>query len=195
MNDIITTKLTAQQKKIITTVAVITVPFVICWLFVYLPTRGMVNQLKAELNNVQNQIQQIEAMIEKGKTIEEGIKSLKERYVQIDSKFPEREEEGLRLLSDFARKQNIGIVSIKSQPRTAFLDKDSQKVEIEGKSCWQLSVSIEMKSGYADLLEYLKNLKESLPAYATFERLRINKDPSGMAKLNITMDLNLYLLS
>ncbi|MCK5178342.1 MAG: hypothetical protein KAR32_02345, partial [Candidatus Omnitrophica bacterium] len=81
------------------------------------------------------------------------------------------------------------------QPKVDFLDEDAQKVEIEGRVCQKFLVSIEIKAIYGDLVEYVDNLKESLPAYITIERMRIRKETSGARQLSITLDLNLYLLS
>ena len=76
-----------------------------------------------------------------------------------------------------------------------FLDENNQKVEIEEKTCELVPVTIEMKCFYKDLVKYIETLKKSLPAFISIERLRINKDKSGIPRLNIVLDLNLYLLS
>jgi Tfp pilus assembly protein PilO len=76
-----------------------------------------------------------------------------------------------------------------------FFDANRKKAEIDGKNCQLLSVSIAMKSSYKDLFAYIQTLKELLPAYVTIERLEMGRDASGTSKLNVSLDLTMYLLS
>ena len=184
----------SQQKIIIVTVAVIVVFFIV-WLLLYIPTTNGMNQYKIELNGVQSQIQQIEMTFGQGKSIEEGMRLLTERYRQLDAKFPLKEEEGLRLLSDMARQLNVEIVSTKLQPKKEFEDSSHTKVQIDGKTCQELKITIDVRSTYKDLVEYIKTLKEQLPVYITVENLKINKASREVSPLNVTLEINFYLLS
>lgn len=184
----------SQRKIIIISVAAATVAALLS-LFVYLPAVRKISLLKGELSGIQNQIEQIEAMVSQGYSMAEGIEALKNKYRALDAKFPVKEEEALGLLSEFARKCNITIVAIKSQPKVELLDAKDKKVEIEGKICQILPVSIEVKSSYNDLGKYLEMLGESLPAYITVEKLNIHKESGGIPNLRVTMELNLYLLA
>ena len=174
---------------------VIIAGFVVLGFLVYSPIKGKVSGLRGDLTNIDSQIKQIETTVDPHRTVEEERKILEERCAKLNSKFPAKEEESLRMLSDFARKMNISVLSTRSQPKTSFLDADKQKVEISGKICQKILVTMEMKGSYKDFLKYLETLKESLPAYLTIERLRMSKDSSGMPVLNINLDINLYLLS
>ena len=120
---------------------------------------------------------------------------LETRYKELNSKFPEKEEGALGALSDLAKKHKIEIRSIRSQPKSFFLDENAQKIEIDGKVCQIFLVSMEIRTSYRDLVEYIDALKEYLPAYVTIESMRINKEASGSLKLNVALDLALYLLS
>lgn len=165
------------------------------WLPMYRSAGRSINQLRSELTATENQIRQIEAGADKGLSLRERGRSFDTNAQPIDSQFPQQKEESLRLLSEFARKLNIEIVSLRSQPTAACLDIDKKKIAIEGMGCQRLSVSVELRGSYKDLLKYIETLKESLPAYFTAEKLRMAKDISGASRLNITLELNLYLLS
>lgn len=188
-------KFSPSQKKITIIGLAILLAFLVFWLFIYLPSKNTVKRIKSELISADNEIGEIEAAISEAKTADEGIRLLKQRYQELNNKFPPGEEDSLRMLSDFAKKLNIEITSIKpGGSKRPFLDEDNKNVEIEGKTCQIVSVSIEMSCLYKDLVEYLQTLKESLPAFMSIEKLKISKDKLLTKKLNITLDLNLYLL-
>lgn len=188
------TSISPAQRKIIIIASGIGSLFLLASFFICWTENNKLGQLKAELNVIENQIQEIEGAEGNGQAGTE-ITSMEEQYRQVESKFPPKEEEDLRLLSDFARGLDIKIVSLRSQPKVLFQDQNNQKVEIDGKVCQTVLISIEMIGSYGDLVKYLETLKKSLPAYVSVERLRILKDVSTAPKLNITLELNLYLLA
>lgn len=187
--------ITPSQRKIIIVAAAAVTVVALLSLFVYLPAVQKISLLKGEVSGIQDQIEQIEAMVSQGHSMAEGIEALKNRYRALDAKFPVKEEEALELFSEFARKCNVTIVTIKSQPKVEFLDAKDQKVAIEGKICQILPVSIEVRSNYNDLGKYVEMLEESLPTYVTVEELNIHKESGGIPNLRVTIELNLYLLS
>jgi len=188
-------KITVAQRKIIFLTTIVALAFSAVWFLVYLPERNRLHQFKEQLADVENQIRQVQGDAQANKAVEEKIKLLQERYQYVETKFPLKEYEALRLLSDFARKVNMDILSIRSEPKEIFLDEAQQKIEVEGRVCQKLPVSVELKCRYQDLLAYLEMLEDFLPAYVTVEGLRIRKDEAGSFKLDMTLDLNLYLLS
>ncbi|OGX08685.1 MAG: hypothetical protein A2Z88_11510 [Omnitrophica WOR_2 bacterium GWA2_47_8] len=160
------------------------------------PRRNYLTQLKKQHAAIQNEIVQIESNFSDRRSLQEGIKSFEEKMAALNSKFPAKEEESLGLVSELARKRNIQVLSVKSSPKAFFMDENQQQVMVDGKICHKILISVDMKSTYEDLIDYIKALKDSLPAYVTVENLRINKDLSATsAVLNISLDINLYLLS
>jgi hypothetical protein len=147
------------------------------------------------LSSIEAQLREVEIIFGQAKTVDEGMKSLGERYWELNKKFPQEEEEALKMLSVLARNLNIEIVSVKVDPKIIFLDENSQEVEIEGKTCQVAHATIEMRCFYKDLVKYIGTLKKNLPAFINIERLGIVKDKSGMPRLNIILGLNLYFLS
>lgn len=188
-------KLSLPQKNMLVLIFTVVCAFVVFCFFVYFPTWNSIIQIKENLSNVENQIREIEAMVGKSETIDESKSTLREMFTHLNSKFSQDEKESFKMISDFARKLNIGIISIRPTPRTPFLDTDNQKIIVEGKVCQKIGLSMEMRCSYKDLVEYIKALKESLPAVFAVERLKITKDTAATVKLYITLDLNLYTLS
>lgn len=187
--------ITSSQRKIIIIAAAAAAVVALLSFFVYLPAVRKMSLLKDEVSGIQDQIEQIEDNVGQGHSIADGIEVLKNSHRALDAKFPVKEEEALGLLSEFARKCNVTVVAIRPGSKVEFLDAKGQKVEIEGKICRILPVSIEVRSNYNDLGKYLEMLEESLPAYVTVEELKIHKESGGIPNLIVTMNLNLYLLT
>ncbi len=185
--------ITASQKKIIIISAISIVALLIFWISVYMPSRNNAIKTKSELSNVEAQIQEIEAIIGKDKTINEGMIYLRERYEYLNNKFPEKEEESLRMLSNFAREMNVEILSIKPQQKRTFLDENKKEVKIEGKACQRVFVRVEMRCACRNLIGFIETLRESLPTFISIESLSINKDKRDLS-LKTTLGLNLHLL-
>ena len=99
------------------------------------------------------------------------------------------------MLSHLTRDLNIELVSIRPQQKRACLDENRKEIEIEGKIMRTLSVSIGLRCFYKDLAKYLKALRENLPVFITIERLNIKKGRTDSPRLNVTLDVKLYLLS
>ena len=112
-------------------------------------------------------------------------------YKDFSSKFPEKEEESLRILSDIARNLNIEIISISPKPKRVF----EAAGRVEEKICQFISVSMEMRGTYFNLVKYIESLKKDLPAFLSIEELRIKKERIEGSLLNIMLTFKLYLLS
>lgn len=188
-------KITLMQKKIITITSIVVLAFLGFWAGVYLPSKKTVSKIKSQLDSVEAQLQEIQTLIGEGKTINESVQTLMERHQQLNILFPRKEEESLRVLSHLTRDLNIELVSIKPQQKKVCLDENRKEIEIEGKIMRTLSVSIGLRCFYKDLAKYLQALRDNLPVFITIERLNIKKGRSDSARLDVTLDVNLYLLS
>ncbi len=187
--------LTPSQRKIFILAILLGVVFFLVWIFIVIPRQITLSRMKEELKSIQNQILEIESIVPKDAKIDQVIRAFDEEKQRLVSKFPNRDEEGIKMLSDYARKFNIEIVSLRSQTKVLFFDRDQKKVEIEGKNCYQVLVSIELKSQFKNLVQYLQDLKKTFPRYITLEKVKINKDFSSPNSLYVTVDLYLYLLT
>ena len=183
------------QKKIIIVVFTGALAFLASWMFIYLPARGSVNRVRQELGIIENKIQGIEGKLGKNKSMEAGLRLLQEESFSLTAKFPSKEEESIKTLSDLAAKGNVEIISLRPEAKANLLGEGEKKIEMEGLSCYKVPINMEIKCTYQGLVEYLISLKESTLADISVERLKINKDASGAGRLNINLDINLYLLS
>lgn len=188
--------ITVSQKKIIIRGLIALLVFLILWVFVYSPSKNQVKAIKLKLLNIESEIKGIEAMAG-GATIRgETIKSMRQRLQALKDKFPAEEEGALSMLSDFAQKLNIELISIKPQPKKIFLDEHGKEIVIEGRVPQTVFVSLRLRCSYEDLVKYIEVLRQDLPGFITVERLNISKDRSGKtARLDAVLNFNLYFLS
>jgi len=168
--------------------------FLVIWVAIYGPRTQELQRLKIHFRDMQNQIQDTEKTVAKGESLNEGVQRLKELASVLESKFPTKEEEGLRLISDLARSHHLEIGSLKVQPKEILLDSQNNEVKILGKSAHKVLVSMDMKGKYEDLVKYVEGLKKTIVGYFTIERLKINKETVEATILNISLELYLYLL-
>jgi Tfp pilus assembly protein PilO len=184
-------RISRSQKRIIIATFVIMVVFSGFWVAMYVPTQKGIDRLKAELEETEGQIRQIEAMIAQGKGMGEGIQLMEGQYQQLMLKFPSKEEGALIAFFDLAFKVNVEIITIRTQPKRLC----RQQVTTEGKSCYELPVSFELRGGFGALIAYIELLKGSLPAFITFEKINISPGKSGTSELSISLEIQLYLLA
>ncbi|MFH0762302.1 MAG: hypothetical protein V1925_00200 [Candidatus Omnitrophota bacterium] len=185
--------LTLSQKKIAVSAAILLIAFLAVWVFLYLPSRNTLRNLKAQLAAAQSQIKEIEEILGRGVSLAQGLVVLKGQYNELAAKFPSKEEESIKFFSESAKELNIELASIKSEPMRPLLI-DKEKALIEDKICYYVPVSIEMDCFYAEFVKYAQGLKESLPALVTLEKLKMTRNEGSDKKLDIAVDLNLYLL-
>ncbi|MFA4992492.1 MAG: hypothetical protein WC571_00825 [Candidatus Omnitrophota bacterium] len=183
-----------NQKKIIIMSAAGLFIFLLLWVFLYFPSNREITRLKRELALTQRQIQGIEILLAGSKSRDEAIYSLKQRQQYLDSKFPQKEEESLRIITEVARKMNISVVSLQPGLRAEFLDESGKQVLIDGRAVCYLPITIEVVCFYKDLVNYLTELKNVLPAFVSVSSLNINKDSRSTGKIQANAGFNLYLL-
>ena len=121
---IVMKEISQSQVKIIAAFFILVAAFFVFWLFVYAPGRDSMEDMKSELAVVQAQIVDIESKLDKDVPIGESVRLLKEKFSRLDSRFPEKEEETIRALSELAQKRNIEVVSIQPRAKVIFIDSD-----------------------------------------------------------------------
>ena len=57
---------------------------------------------------------------------------------KLDEKFPSKEEESLRALSDIANRLGVQIIAIKPGQKNSFLDADKKPVKLAGRVCQKI---------------------------------------------------------
>jgi Tfp pilus assembly protein PilO len=188
-------KLSRSQRNIIIVSIVGVILLSVIIIIFYLPSKKRIENLKTELNDMNQQIDRISGIVGKEKSIGEGIQSLEELYKSISARFPQKEERGIRLLSDYARRLNIEVGSLVPAGKVPFLDEEGKPLVVDGETCQSESILMEMRGSYQDFVEYIHDLQEDFPTLVTIESLSIIKDSAGPSKLNIRLELKFYLLS
>jgi hypothetical protein len=187
--------LTDQQKKIAIISLSAALIFLFFLIFLYLPASGKILGLKKELGQTQQQIRGIEMLLSGAQSRDEAIRILKQKQQYLSNKFPQKEEESLRLIPELARKMNIEVVSMQPQIRSEFLDTSGKQCNLDNRIVHYLPVTLELTCFYKDLVKYLLELDLGLPAFTSIESLNIKKEGALTGKIRTTVDLNLYLLN
>lgn len=186
---------TQAQKKIIFIALVMVLSFSLFLLLVYLPTKSRAERLRSELSDLEAQIKAAESYTLGARSPEEGVKLLKERYRYLDSKLPLNYAQALAMIPELARRLNIEVLSSNNTAPAQFIDKAGLRMEIEGRSCSLISVSMDLKCSYKDLVRYLDALKKVVPVFITVERLSVQRENQLSARLNVKLSLNIYFLT
>ena len=192
--DITKLAISQNQKKIIIMGGVIFLVFLLFWGFFYLPASREIKSLKSQLWGKQQQIQGIEALVAGSLNRNEAILLLKEKQKLLNNKFPQKEEESLRVISEAARKHNVEILSLEPGAKTEFLDATNAKVVVDSQVLTYLPVSIEVSCFYKNLVGYLLELRNSLPAFVSMTSINIKKEDLSSGKVRVSIGFNLYLL-
>ncbi|MFC1703885.1 type 4a pilus biogenesis protein PilO [Candidatus Omnitrophota bacterium] len=187
--------LTKSQKKVFTVAAVLIVVFMLFVIFMYLPYVQSVKRSKAQLVTLEGLISKIEQLGGKNIPLHVGIEAFQQKLQELDSKFPDKEEESLTNISRFARESNIEIASLKPQPKSVVLDESRQEVQLGGKVFRKVAVMLQLKCSYKNLVQFIEKLEQGLPALVSIERIDITKSSSGDTPLEVSLDLIVYLLS
>lgn len=185
---------TQNQKKIIIAGASGLFILLFFWIFFFMPANRQISLLKSELISTQQQIQAIEILLSGAQGRDEAIRLLKERQQYLSNKFPQKEEESLRLITDVARKMNITVISLQPGARIELLDAAGKQMVIEGKVVKYLPISLEVSCYFRELVKYALELKLSLPAFTSVNRLDISKEGQVNGKILANLEFDLFLL-
>jgi Tfp pilus assembly protein PilO len=188
-------KLSSNQEKILIVGGVILAALFIAWFFIYHPSKKMIHFLRGELAKVEGQIKQTDEILSQGKALEEKILLFEDIEKVMEKQVPRQEEEGIKLLSDYAHKRDLGIASIRSEAKTPLLDHTGQTFVIGGRHCHKLSVAMEMSGRYENLIGYLLDLKEFIPSFFTLDTIRIQQADVSKSELMFSLNISLYLLN
>jgi hypothetical protein len=187
-------EITENQKKIIIISSIVFFIFLFFWVFLYLPAAKEIGSLKKELVLTSNQIQAIELLLSGSGSRDQAIRLLKQKQQYLNSKFPQKEEESLRFVSDLARKNKIYIISLQPGSKTELLDENGKSLTIQGKVANFLPITMEVSCFYKDLVKYLLELKNNSPAFISVISLNVKNDIQQNGKVRASITFNLYLL-
>lgn len=185
---------TDNQKKIIIIFLSVLFVFVLFWVFLFFPASKEIAALKNELVSTDQQIQSIEMLLTGSQSRDEAIRLLKEKQQYLSNKFPQKEEESLKLIPEIARKMNINVVSLQPGTKTELLDDAGKQIVIENKIASYLPITLEISCYFKDLVKYALELKTVLPAFTSVNSIEIKKEAQSTGKVRVNIGFNLYLL-
>ena len=184
-----------EERKLILAAVIVTAVFVLFGSLVIRPRLERLSKIKVQFENTWQQIEDIESRLTAGRTLEQYISALYKAAQALDQAFPAREDETIGKISDIARQSNIEILAVKSQLKKQYFDKDQKEVTVHDKKCYTVAVAMQLRGSYKDLVSYLETLKGSLPAYFTVEKMDMQKSGPTPPLLDVSFEINLYLLS
>jgi superfamily II RNA helicase len=188
-------KLSLIEKKLAIAAfltAMVLVIFVLC---VLLPAQRSLQRARRNLAALEQEIRKAEEVLSQEENSAEGLKTLEVKLRQIDSRFASSDEDALKALSEAMRRFNLEVVLLEPAQKAVYLNRRNQEVTLDGKTCYKLGVSLQLNSGYKELVNFLSALKQELPIFATIEKIKIIKaQGAAQPNLNIGLELTLYLL-
>lgn len=187
-------EITKNQKKIAAIGGMVALTFIIATIYVYLPLRRHFLELKAKLYVVENEINQIKKAGGEGKSLEEAIAFLKERYDVMSNKFPEKEEVVLRELSNLAARLEMDVSSVRPQRKRIVQDLNDVLIRIEGCYVQEMPISMSLKTYYKTLGEYLKILNTDFPIFVRVDGISMMKADKATGLLNVELNIDTYLI-
>lgn len=184
-----------HEKRILIITAVCISAITVFWAFVSFPAGRKLRMLRTELNSVKQEIADIESRAgRKIKDIAELVDPIQKAFNAIIQKFPEQEEDTLKLLSSTATRIGIDINYMRPQQKIAYVNTQGNPVFIDGKQCFSIPISIEMTGLYKNVGEYLRWLRKSFPALIKITDVVIKRGESRMPQLKVNMEAVIYVL-
>ncbi|MBI5144442.1 MAG: type 4a pilus biogenesis protein PilO [Candidatus Omnitrophica bacterium] len=187
-------EITKNQKKILIIVGIVGLAFVIFMIFVYLPLRKQFAGLKDRLHVVEAEINQIKQAGGEGKSLEEAISFLKERYDVMSNKFPEKEEIVLRELPSLAARLGIDVSSVRPQRKRVIQELSGSPTSIKGHYVQEMPISMSLKTYYKTLGEFFRILNEDFPIFVKIDNVSITRADRATGLLSVDLNVDTYLI-
>jgi hypothetical protein len=112
----------------------------------------------------------------------------------LDRRFPDTAEKSLLMLTDYANKFGVRIEQIRPEKPRKVVNARGRILDVNGKACSCVQVSLKFKGEYYNLVKYLDALRRVLPAFLVVRDLSIENSFSPALKLEGNLHLSLYLL-
>ena len=178
-----------EQKNILIELLIFVICIIIVFFFLYLPRSFKAGSVRDSLDKYSQEIKQIKSAAGEGLGPEETKKILAKKLEVLELKFPSKEEEIIKRISQVADDLNIEVLSISPGGKTAL--KDFPK--IEGKECYVLPIVVEMNCEFIKIVNYINELTDNFPSLLTVEGLTLSQS-STEGLIGVRLSLNSYLL-
>jgi len=178
--------------------AVVLAVLLIFQVFIYSPKNAEKSRLMAELACRNAKIQQTQVImgIERGAP-GKGLAKLKLQLARFEERLPRQEEisEVVKRINGEAVRNKVNVISTEFRQSELFRDSQDNPVEIEGRFCKRLSVTLAMESRYEALGKYLASLQKNLPILFTIDKLVMDKMEGNADKLKVELIISVYTLA
>ncbi len=153
------------------------------------PARDKIAQQKAEIQQINDEIQRAYEFLRDLNKIREEAGKMEQQWQYFRNKLPDSKQipSLLQALATVANQANITYVSINTKP----LETGEQQ---GGLSYNRLPIEITMRCRYRNLGEYLANLKK-LPRLIKVESLKITRNTEKLPYIDVTLQVYTYIIS
>lgn len=128
-------------------------------------------------------------------SLEQALKDIQKSMQAWEKKLPPREEDVISAVTAAAKEQRMDLLSIHSLPKTVYLGEDNLPISVDGKTCYQVVMSLDLKGNYHQLVNYVEAMERKIPVVFTIEQMQINKIAAEPGRLSIKITFKLYLLA
>ncbi|MBF0511278.1 MAG: hypothetical protein HQL13_03015 [Candidatus Omnitrophica bacterium] len=188
--------LTKSQQKIIMIASIVGFISLAFLFFIFLPAHTNVEDMKTELAGIETQIKDIENKAGGARTLAEGIRRLELRNKELEAKFPEDMGESLNTIAQLVRDCHLKIISLKPSFSKALVEENDKEVEVEGKTCKTVFVTLNLKGTYHNFIKFRDIIQDHLPGFVVMEMMNIiHESQNEPQQLTIVLAFNLYLLN
>ena len=159
------------------------------------PGQGQLRELRADTQQVQDEVARIEALAGSTDDITNGLSRLKEETQRIDQRFPRKEETAVKAIAEYSRRHQLEIASLRMGAKMDFLDQKNKPVVLDGKRCSFVTVAVQAVGQFQDVVPLLSDLQDAPELFSTVEGLSLDRVKNGEGQLNVQLDLKIYLLN
>lgn len=187
--------LTKKQIKILILGSIAAFTFAIFIYFIYVPATKKLAKLKHDYASTQAELADLKKMIGEDKPLEQAILYLREKLKTYERKFPEKDEDVLRLLSAQAEKGGVDILSMTPGKKRPIKDVGGVSISVKDYTVEEMQISLNVKAQYKKLGEFLKTLKEDIPIFIRVGDVTMSSSGDKTNEtLSISLSLTAYLL-
>lgn len=181
-----------QKQTIIIVTGTILLTMLLLLLFIYLPKKREIIELKKKITDIEREIQGIQGVGAEKEGLDEIIAKYNNKLKELEKSLPGKEEETLRNLSNLASKLGIEVLSINPQ-KAEICD---LPINVKGYICKEMKISMELKTSFKVLGEYLRLLQYGFPTVLRINSYYIKKEGEkyGISVLSVTLKLTMYML-
>ena len=184
-----------QENKNLIALAAAAVILGVGWGFLVPGIRAQ-DRLKVQLQDLESQVSELKALNAQ-KSSSASVKPLRGPGAEQGTRFPESEKESLRLIAELARKMNVDVISMQSQPRLEWQAKKGKGADILGRKIYRVPVSLNLAARYEDFVRYLETLKKLSASYVAFSKVNMKyktvKDNTKPHHVDIKLDLDVFI--